>query len=96
MYGIRQADIYDGLENSFNPEKGVVTADGEWRHVRMDITSHIKRAVEWANRDNIFGTEVTVEDMYWNGVNIGFETHGNYDYEFEFKNFNMVSYDKAE
>ena len=94
MYGIQQADIFDGLENSFNPEKGVVKADGEWKHVRMDVTGHIRRAVEWANRDNIFGTQVTVEDMYWNGVNIGFETHGNYDYEFEFKNFNMVAYNK--
>jgi hypothetical protein len=96
MYGIPQAVIFDGVENSFNPAKGVVDADGEWKHVRLDVTPHIERAVEWANRDNIFGVEVSVEDMYWNGVNIGFETHGNYDYEFEFKNFNMISYNKGE
>ena len=94
MYGIPQAVIYDGVENSFNPEKGVVIADGEWKNVRLDITPHIERAVEWANRDLIFGMPVTVEDMYFSGVNIGFETHGNFDYEFEFKNFNMVSYNK--
>ena len=95
MYGIPQAVIFDGVENSFNPSKGVVVANpDEWKHVRLDVTPHIERAVEWANRDNIFGVEVSVEDMYWNGVNIGFETHGNYDYEFEFKNFNMVSYNK--
>ena len=94
MYGIRQATIFGGAENSFNPEKNVVVADGKWKHVRIDITNHIARAVEWANRDNAFGVPVTIEDMYFEGANIGFETHGNYDYEFEFKNFNMVSYNK--
>ena len=86
--------IFDGAENSFNPEKGVVVADNEWKHVRIDITNHIARAVEWANRENAFGVPVTVEDMYFEGANIGFETHGNYDYTFEFKNYNIVSYNK--
>ena len=94
MYGIPHAVTFGGIENSFNPERGVVVADGQWKKIRLDITSHIDRAIEWANRDNIFGVPVTKEDMYISGANIGFETHGNYDYEFEFKNFNMVAYNK--
>ena len=94
MYGIRPAMVFNGIENSFNPKPGVVVTGDEWKHIRMDITPHIERALEWANRDNAFGVPVTVEDMYFEGANIGFETHGNYDYEFEFKNFNMVSYNK--
>ena len=94
MYGIPQAVLFDGIENSFNPKKGVAVVGDEWKHVRLDVTPHIERAIEWANRDNIFGVEVTKEDMYISGVNIGFEIHGNYDCTFEFKNFNMVAYDK--
>ena len=94
MYGIPQAVFFGGIENSFNPEKGVAVVGDEWKHIRLDVTPHIERAVEWANRDNIFGVEVTKEDMYISGVNIGFEIHGNYDCTFEIKNFNMVSYNK--
>ena len=36
-------------------------------------------------------TSLTVDPT---GANIGFEIHGNYDCTFEFKNFNMVAYNK--
>ncbi|MBQ7399038.1 MAG: S-layer homology domain-containing protein [Clostridia bacterium] len=94
MYGIRPATVFGGIENSFNPEPDVVVTGDEWKHIRVDVTPHIERAMEWANRDNAFGVPVTAEDMYFEGANIGFETHGNYDYTFEFKNFNMVAYNK--
>ena len=91
MYGIPQAVIFDGLENTLNPEPGKIVLN-EWKHVRLDVTPHIDRAVEWANRDKAFGTVVTKDDLYFSGVNIGFEIHGNYDATVEFKNFNMVAY----
>ena len=94
MYKIPQSMVFGGVENSFVPEKGVVLCGEEWKHVRIDVTSHIEQAVAWANRDNAFGVPVTVEDMYFEGVNIGFETWGNYDYTVEFKNFNMIAYNK--
>ena len=96
MYGIPASVIYDGIENSFTPEKGKVVSGDEWKHIRLDVTSHIERALEWANRDKIFGADVVVspEDMYLSGGNIGFEIHGNYDCTFEIKNFNIVAYNK--
>lgn len=94
MYGMPMAVVYGGIENSFNPSKGTVVVGEEWKHIRLDITSHIERAVEWANRDNIFGMHVTKEEMFFNGVNIGYEIHGNYDCTFEIKNFNMIAYNK--
>ena len=94
MYGIPQATVYGGIENSFNPEKGKAAIGTEWKHIRLDVTPHIERAIAWANRDNAFGTEVTLEDMYLSGANIGFEIHGNYDCTFEIKNYNMVAYHK--
>jgi hypothetical protein len=94
MYKIPQSMVFGGVENSFVPRSGVVNVGEEWKHVRIDVTPHIEQAVEWANRDNIFGVPVTVEDMYFEGANIGFETWGNYDYTVEFKNFNMIAYNK--
>lgn len=94
IYGIPSAVLYDGIENSLNPEPGVALDGGEWKHIRLDVTSHIARAVEWANRDNAFGVPVTVEDMFISGMNIGFEMRGNFDCTVEFKNFNMIAYNK--
>ena len=94
MYGMPMAVVYDGIENSFNPSKGVAAVSDEWKHIRLDITQHIERAIEWANRDNIFGMQVSKEDMFFNGVNIGYEIHGNYDCTFEIKNFNMIAYNR--
>ena len=95
MYGIPEAVAFNGIENSFTPEKGTVLVSDEWKHVRIDITPHIERVVEWANRDNIFGVPITKEDLYFEGESIGFEIHGNYDCTFEFKNYNMIAYNKA-
>ncbi|MBR2021046.1 MAG: S-layer homology domain-containing protein [Clostridia bacterium] len=96
MYGIPQADIFDGVENSFNPEKGKVVVSDEWKHIRLDITEHMDRCIEWANRDGAYGTGVKVskEDMYFAGGNIGFEIHGNYDMTVEIKNVDIITYDK--
>lgn len=92
IYGMPMALVFDGMENSFMPEKGKFAVSDEWMKLRVDVTAEIDRAIEWANRDNIFGVQVTKEDMYFSGVNIGFEIWGNFDCTFEFKNFNMVSY----
>ena len=94
MYGIPQATVYGGMANSFNPSKGVAAVGEEWKKIRLDITPHIDRAVEWANRDNIFGKHVEKSDMYFEGLNIGYEVHGNYDATFEIKNIRMISYNK--
>lgn len=94
MYGLRMNTVYGGMENSFNPQKGVALISDEWKHIRLDITPYIEQCVAWANRDNLFGVQVTKEDMYFYGVNIGYEVHGNFDCTFEFKNFNMVAYNK--
>lgn len=96
MYKIPMAEVYDGIENSFNPEKDVVAVGNEWKHVRLDVTRHIETAVEWANRDKAFDAPITKKDMFFAGVNIGFEIWGNIDCTVEFKNFNMISYNKGE
>ncbi len=94
MYRVPQAAVFDGVENSFNPAAEQIVVGEDWKHLRVDVTHHIERAVEWANSYNAFGTPVTIEDMYFGGGNIGFEVLGNYDCTVEIKNFNMIAYNK--
>lgn len=90
-------------EESFNSPEDVFCRESEklidpqrWRHVSLDLTPHIDRIVERANRENIFGRQVSRGDFYIRGTNIGFETHGNYDCTIEVKNYNIISYVKSE
>ncbi len=99
MYCVPQETVYGGMENSYVDigKSGDVTTytpvpSNEWRTLRIDLTPHLDKVVDWANRDNSFGREVTREDLYFGGVNLGFETHGNVDCTFEIRNFDLVSY----
>lgn len=96
IYRVVTASVYGGLEKSFTPEPGLVKFGKDWKNMRIDVTSEIARAIEWANRDNTFGVPVTLDDMYIGGVNVGYEIHGNFDATFELKNFNMIKYSKPE
>ncbi len=96
IYGIPPAAVFGDLANSFNPRPGKVAVGDEWKHIRVDITDYIDQCLEWANRDEAFGfgLNLTKEDMYFGGCNIGFEIHGNYDCTVEIKNLDMISYNK--
>ena len=92
IYCISTADVYGGADNSFFIDGKVANPSEEWKHIRIDITPHLERCISVANKDNTFGKEVTMEDFYFKGCNVGFEVHGNFDCTFEIKNFNLVSY----
>ena len=97
MFGIPPAVVFGGLENSFNPKPFQVVTGEEWKHIRVDITELIDQCLEWANRDKAFGygLNLTKEDMYFGGCNIGFEIHGNFDCTIEIKNLDMIAYNKT-
>ena len=99
IYCVPQETVYGGLENSYidatvedSYMKFTPVIDDEWKTLRIDLTPHIDTVVEWANRDNAFGKEITKSDLYFGGVNLGYETHGNIDCTFEIRNFDLVSY----
>ncbi len=66
----------------------------EWVHVEVDLKPYIEEAMKKANEDETFGEEVTSEDFYIGGANIGYEIHGNYDCTIEIKNFALTSYNR--
>ena len=94
IYRMTTVSTFGDLSKSFTTAEGKFAPGDEWKTLRVDLMPEIRRAVEWANRDNIFGVPVSVEDMYIDGVNIGYEIHGNFDATFEFKNLDIVAYNK--
>ena len=94
IYSVSTAETYGSLDKSFSAP-GHIMPDNDWHEIRLDLLPHIDRCLELANRDNTFGEQVTRDDFYFNGNNIGFEIHGNYNVAFEIKNYNITSYRKA-
>ena len=96
MYCVPSKFLFNGMENSFTPAPGVYKTGEEWKHIFFDLTPSIEEAIEWSNRDDAYGYQVTKKDLYFAGANIGFEIHGNYDCTVEIKNFKLISYRKGE
>ena len=107
IYCIPQEVVYQGIKNSFYQQiqdditetsfsgSGTDSTSKDWVHISLDITPYIDIAIDWANREDAFGTgTLTRDDFYFDGVNIGFETHGNIDGTFEIANFNFVAYNE--
>ena len=91
IYSLPTEITFGSIENSFNAG-GSVNASDEWKHIEVDLTSHIQRVVDTANRDLIFGRKVSRDEFYFSGTNVGFEIHGNISCTMEIKNYNLVTY----
>ena len=93
IYNVPQKEIYGSLENCIYQKDGN-HAVGEWKHIRIDITPHVENLVNLLNKDNTLNRTVTRDDLWISGMNVGFEIWGNYKSTFEFKNLNIICYDK--
>lgn len=92
IYCLSTEDTFGGIENTFYGENGKVTPTSQWKHIDLNLTPHIDKVIELANRDNTFERTVKKSDFYIGGTNLGFETHGNINCTFDIKNFDLVSY----
>lgn len=106
IYSMPQEVVFQGIAKSFYQQiqdqitetsfsgSGTSKTSMGWVHISIDITPYIQTAIDWANREDAFGIgrPLTRNDFYFDGVNIGFETHGNIDGTFEIANFNFVAY----
>ena len=66
----------------------------EWTHVEVDLAPHLDDFIQKANEADTFGREVSRDDFYIGGINIGFEIHGNYDCTVDIKEYNLTAYTK--
>lgn len=89
IYVLSTEDTFMGAENSFNVN-GVDVSD-KWKELRLDLTPHLDKVIELANRDNTFKRQVKREDFYIRGNNIGFEVHGNMDCTVKIRNYNLIA-----
>ena len=96
IYALPTETVFGSLENSLCPEPFDVKVSEEWKHVEVDLTPHIDKIMEAANRDMIFGRPVTRDEFYFHGTNMGFEIYGNIKCTVEIKNYNLVSYIKKD
>lgn len=96
IYCLSCEDTYGGLENSYydTNNANMVTPSDKWQHIELDLTPHIDKALELANRDNTFGRQMTRSDFYIRGNNLGFEIHGNFNCTFDIRNYNLVAYNR--
>ena len=93
-YEISQEFLYGGdMNNSFYREDGNHVM-GEWKKIRVDITPHIENMINIANEENAFGFEVSMDDFWISGFNFGYEIRGNNMLDMEFKNLQIICYDK--
>ncbi len=93
IYSVSTKDTF-GSKNKSLFRNGVPYVSAEWVHVELDLTPHIAKAIKEANKSNTFGYEVSEDDFYIGGTNIGFEIHGNYDCTVEIKDFQLTSYNR--
>lgn len=94
MYFIPEEIIYGGIENSLSYKVAKNASDkNDWVHVKLDLTPHIDKAIEWATAEDAYGLGVTTkDDWFFNGLNIGYECQDNVDATVELANFNFYSY----
>ncbi|MBR3802846.1 MAG: hypothetical protein IKK37_05285 [Clostridia bacterium] len=93
IYCVSTQDTFGGKNKSLY-RNGETYISEDWVHVELDLSPHIAKAIKEANKSDTFGYEVSVEDFYIGGTNIGFEIHGNYDCTVEIKNFQLTSYNR--
>lgn len=91
IYCVSTKDTFGGKNKSLF-RNGAPYVSEDWVHVELDLSPHIAKAINEANQSNTFGYEVSEEDFYIGGTNIGFEIHGNYDCTVEIKDFQLISY----
>ncbi len=93
IYCVSTKDTFGGKNKSLF-RNGAPYVNDEWVHIELDLSPHIAKAIKEANKANTFGYEVSEEDFYIGGTNIGFEIHGNYDCTVEIKDFQITSYNR--
>ncbi len=93
VYSLSTKDTF-GLEYRSLFRNGKPYASDEWVHVEVDLTPHLDDFIKKANESDTFGREISREDFYIGGTNIGFEIHGNYDCTVDIKDYKLTAYNK--
>lgn len=80
------------LGDNFHDEAGIPVASDEWNHYEIDLKPWFEKMAQRALADGLFPGAESVEDLYINGMNLGYEVGSCFDVEIEFKNMRLDSY----
>lgn len=100
--GIPFAQVYnstrpDGRYDFFNADFTAPEPGEAWMHIEMDLKPYLDMMAENAlkgSKYNIFKQTSKLTDLYFTGMNIGYEIHGTYDVSFEIMNYAITTYVK--
>ncbi len=85
IYTISTRNVYKSSLNVLRP-------DGKNKHIRLDLVPHIDSLFKKINESGVFGRNVSKEDFYIGGMNIGFELHGNASCTAQIKDLSLKSF----
>ena len=102
MCGIPQVQVYNstlpsGRYDFFSADISVVEPSEGWMHIELDMKPYLDMLAEQALKGttyNVFKRTTEMKDLYFAGMNIGYEVHGSYDVTFEIKNYAITTYVK--
>lgn len=91
--------IYQIPQNKFMPDtfwkdgKPSASEANPWIHVDFDCMPYIQRALTLAHERN-YMKDTNFDELYLNGLNIGWEMYGTYDGEISIKNYHIMAIPK--
>lgn len=91
--------IYQIPQRQFMPDtlwqngKPSGSVKNPWIHVDYDCMAYVKHALELAHERN-YMKNTTLDELYFNGFNIGWEMYGTYDGEIAVKNYHVTAIPK--
>lgn len=92
IYHLGTSETYNGMENSIYNNGNFVY--NEWKTVNVNISNYIDDVVKLANEKQLFGRNITQDDLFIGAVNIGFEIHGEYHIGMIMKDLQITSIEK--
>lgn len=99
IYGIPQYAVYEstletGRYDFFNGDRKTPKASGEWMHIELDLKPWLLKLVSMTMGKTTYPNTTDLSQLFFSGLNLGYEIHGSYDVSFEIKNYCLTSYVK--
>lgn len=91
IYSVGLTDVFEASDGSFWGEKGPAASENAV-HIELDLKKALKKMIERGLAMDYFSPDVhSLEDLYINGMNVGFETIGTFDTEFSISGLSLIS-----
>ena len=94
MYGLSSKDTLVGDYHYVKDNTIQAGAETPWVSYRVDVMKHVEAALKITQYKGYL-RDTTMDDLYFTGMNLGWELPGTYDVEMLLKNFDIVAARKS-